>query len=63
MVGWQEDYLETFEHLTPFFGSGSPDSQQIFSPEALPRKSPSAKLAAFHCGRLSRVTVLGAEVG
>lgn len=63
MVGWQKDYLETFEHLTLFFGSSSRDSQHIVSPEALPRKSPSAKLAAFHRGRLSCVTVLGAKVG
>lgn len=47
MVGWQKDYLETFEHLTPFFGFSSPDSQQSVSPEALPRKKPSTELATL----------------
>ena len=36
MVGWQKDYLEAFVPLTPFSG---PDSQQLFSPEALLWKS------------------------
>lgn len=52
-------------HLTPFFGSSSPDSQQFFSPEALPRKSHGVLTwrPSSHCGRLSYVAGLGAEVG
>lgn len=51
--------------LTPFFGSHSPDSQQIFSPEALSRKSHSllSWQGSGHCGRLSYAAMLGAEVG
>lgn len=43
----------------------SPDSQQIFSPESLPRKSHSVLnwQRSGHCGRLSYVAALGAKVG
>lgn len=65
MVGWQKDYLEAFVHLTPFFGSRSPDSQQLLSPEALPRENHNVLTwqPPSHYGRLSYVAGLGAEVG
>lgn len=65
VVGWQKDYLEAFVHLTPFFGSNSPDSQQLLSPETLPRKNHKVLTwrPSSHYGRLSYVAGLGAEVG
>lgn len=52
-------------HLTPFFGSRSPDSQQILSPEALSRKSHSVLnwQVSGYGGRLSYAAVQGAEAG